>query len=230
MLLRKIFTRKRDGNDVLFRSLMIILYSMLIVLVIVSSRMITVMHNNIDDSIVSSGLAGALIDLDIFSEEDKLYIDKTLSLQTFENCMKSNLKIDSFIIDPINLDEVDFNSSFLGNEARIVEYRIYNVYNGQPAKIVPSDDPKLQPIEISSEKGAEIVKSVYSNGTWKSDSIIASTDHYEEDYHISCYESDIDAVIDQTSIYVVLEVPMQTYFGIKGILKQSKLFSIDKLM
>ena len=203
MLLRKIFTRKRDGNDVLFRSLMIIFYSMLIVLVIVSSRMITVMHN---------------------------YIDKTLSLQTFENCMKSNLKIDSFVIDPINLDEVDFNSSFLGNEARIVEYRIYNVYNGQPAKIVPSDDPKLQPIEISSEKGAEIVKSVYSNGTWKSDSIIASTDHYEEDYHISCYESDIDAVIDQTSIYVVLEVPMQTYFGIKGILKQSKLFSIDKLM
>ena len=81
MLLRKIFTRKRDGNDVLFRSLMIIFYSMLIVLVIVSSRMITVMHNNIDDSIVSSGLAGALIDLDIFSEEDKLYIDKTLSLQ-----------------------------------------------------------------------------------------------------------------------------------------------------
>lgn len=74
MLLRKFFTRKRDGNDVLFRSLMIILYSMLIVLVIVSSRMITVMHNNIDDSIVSSGLAGALIDLDIFSEEDKLYI------------------------------------------------------------------------------------------------------------------------------------------------------------
>ena len=47
---------------------------------------------------------------------------------------------------------------------------------------------------------------------------------------VTLIESDIDAVIDQTSIYVVLEVPMQTYFGIKGILKQSKLFSIDKLM
>lgn len=229
-MIRKILTNKRDGNDVLFRTIMVVLYSMLIVVVIVSSRFITILHNNIDDSIVSSGLAGALIDLDIYSEDEKLYIDKILSLQTFENCLKNNLKIELYVDNPINIDEVEFNNGLLGNQARIVEYRIYNVYNGRPAKVMPSNDPKLQPVIISPEKGAEIVKSVYSNGTWKADSIVASTDHYDEDFCISYYESDIDATIDQTSIYVVLEVPMQSYFGIKGIVQQKKLFSIDKLL
>ena len=145
--------------------------------------------------------------------------------------MKANLGINEFVDDAIDIDTVDFGNRLVGDKARVIEYRIYNVFNGTPAKVVPSDDPKLQPIVLAEEKGAEIVKCVYKDGTWKSDAIVASTPGYIEDYHISYYENDLDETIDQTSIYVELEIPIKTLHGqIKGIIRQKKLFSVDKVL
>ena len=145
--------------------------------------------------------------------------------------MKANLGINEFVDDEIDIDTVDFGDRLVGDKARVIEYRIYNVFNGTPAKVVPSDDPKLQPIVLAEEKGAEIVKCVYKDGTWKSDAIVASTPDYIEDYHISYYENDLDETIDQTSIYVELEIPIKTLHGqIKGIIRQKKLFSVDKVL
>ena len=79
--------------------------------------------------------------------------------------MKANLGINEFVDDAIDIDTVNFGDRLIGDKARVIEYRIYNVFNGTPAKVVPSDDPKLQPIVLAEEKGAEIVKCVYKDGT-----------------------------------------------------------------
>ena len=222
-MLRKFLSRKRKGNAELIRATMLVFYSIVLVVIGVSMKYTKVLKNNIDDTIVSSGLAATLV--------DQLYINKYDSLRIFENCMKANLGINKFVDDAIDIDAVDFGDRLIGDKARVIEYRIYNVFNGTPAKVVPSDDPKLQPIVLAEEKGAEIVKCVYKDGTWKSDAIVASTPDYIEDYHISYYESDLDETIDQTSIYVELEIPIKTLHGqIKGVIRQKKLFSVDKVL
>ena len=230
-MLCKFLSRKRKGNAELIRATMLVFYSIVLVVIGVSMKYTKVLKNNIDDTIVSSGLAATLVDQDTYSSEEKLYINKYDSLRVFENCMKANLDINEFVDDAIDIDTVDFGNRLVGDKARVIEYRIYNVFNGTPAKVVPSDDPKLQPIVLAEEKGAEIVKCVYKDGTWKSDAIVASTPGYIEDYHISYYENDLDETIDQTSIYVELEIPIKTLHGqIKGIIRQKKLFSVDKVL
>lgn len=230
-MLCKFLSRKRKGNAELIRATMLVFYSIVLVVIGVSMKYTKVLKNNIDDTIVSSGIAATLVDQDTYSSEEKLYINKYDSLRVFENCMKVNLGINEFVDDAIDIDTVDFGNRLVGDKARVIEYRIYNVFNGTPAKVVPSDDPKLQPIVLAEEKGAEIVKCVYKNGTWKSDAIVASTPDYIEDYHISYYENDLDETIDQTSIYVELEIPIKTLHGqIKGIIRQKKLFSVDKVL
>lgn len=230
-MLRRMLSRKRKGNGELIRSIMLLFYSMVLVIIGISVKYSKVLKNNIDDTIVSSGLAAAVIDQDIYSTDGKLYIDKYNSLTLFENCMKANLGINDFINNEIDIDTVEFGDKLIGDKARIIEYRIYNVFNGSPAKIIPSDDPKLQPIVLAEERGAEISKSVYKDGAWKSDEIVASTPDYIEDFNISYYENDIDETIDQTSIYVEIEIPIKTLHGqIKGIIKQKKIFSVDKIL
>lgn len=230
-MLCKFLSRKRKGNAELIQATMLVFYSIVLVVIGVSMKYTKVLKNNIDDTIVSSGLAATLVDQDTYSSEEKLYINKYDSLRVFENCMKANLDINEFVNDAIDIDTVDFGNRLVGDKARVIEYRIYNVFNGTPAKVVPSDDPKLQPIVLAEEKGAEIVKCVYKDGTWKSDAIVASTPDYIEDYHISYYENDLDETIDQTSIYVELEIPIKTLHGqIKGIIRQKKLFSVDKVL
>lgn len=230
-MLCKFLSRKRKGNAELIRATMLVFYSIVLVMIGVSMKYTKVLKNNIDDTIVSSGLAATLVDQDTYSSEEKLYINKYDSLRVFENCMKANLGINEFVDDAIDIDTVDFGNRLVGDKARVIEYRIYNVFNGTPDKVVPSDDPKLQPIVLAEEKGAEIVKCVYKDGTWKSDAIVASTPDYIEDYHISYYENDLDETIDQTSIYVELEIPIKTLHGqIKGIIRQKKLFSVDKVL
>lgn len=230
-MLRRMLSRKRKGNGELIRSIMLLFYSMVLVIIGISVKYSKVLKNNIDDTIVSSGLAAAVIDQDIYSTDGKLYIDKYNSLTLFENCMKANLGINDFINNEIDIDTVEFGDKLIGDKVRIIEYRIYNVFNGSPAKIIPSDDPKLQPIVLAEERGAEISKSVYKDGAWKSDEIVASTPDYIEDFNISYYENDIDETIDQTSIYVEIEIPIKTLHGqIKGIIKQKKIFSVDKIL
>lgn len=230
-MLRKFLSRKRKGNAELIRAAMLVFYSIVLVVIGVSMKYTKVLKNNIDDTIVSSGLAATLVDQDTYSSEEKMYIDKYDSLRVFKNCMKANLGINEFVDDAIDIDTVNFGDRLIGDKARVIEYRIYNVFNGTPAKVVPSDDPKLQPIVLAEEKGAEIVKCVYKDGTWKSDAVIASTQDYVEDYHISYYESDLSETIDQTSIYVELEIPIKTLHGqIKGVIRQKKLFSVDKVL
>jgi len=230
-MLRKFLSRKRKGNAELIRATTLVFYSIVLVVIGVSMKYTKVLKNNIDDTIVSSGLAATLVDQDTYSSEEKMYIDKYDSLRVFKNCMKANLGINEFVDDAIDIDTVNFGDRLIGDKARVIEYRIYNVFNGTPAKVVPSDDPKLQPIVLAEEKGAEIVKCVYKDGTWKSDAVIASTQDYVEDYHISYYESDLSKTIDQTSIYVELEIPIKTLHGqIKGVIRQKKLFSVDKVL
>lgn len=223
--------RRRKGNVELIRSIMLLFFSMVLVVIGISLKYTKALKNNIDDTIISSGLAAALIDQDVYFEDGKLYIDKNESLRIFENCMKSNLGIQDFVNSGIDIDSVNFGDKLVGDKARIIEYRIYNVFGGNAAKIIQPDDPRLQPVVLSEEKGAEIVKCVYKNGVWKNDEVVASTPGYVQDYHISYYESDLGETIDQTSIYVELEIPIKTLHGqIKGIIRQKKLFSVDKVL
>ena len=95
-MLRKFLSRKRKGNAELIRATMLVFYSIVLVVIGVSMKYTKVLKNNIDDTIVSSGLAATLVDQDTYSSEEKMYIDKYDSLRVFKNCMKANLGINEF--------------------------------------------------------------------------------------------------------------------------------------
>ena len=75
----------------MIRATMLVFYSIVLVVIGVSMKYTKVLKNNIDDTIVSSGLAATLVDQDTYSSEEKMYIDKYDSLRVFKNCMKANL-------------------------------------------------------------------------------------------------------------------------------------------
>lgn len=226
--------KKREGIDTFVYTIGTTVFVIILILYIITSSIINSVHNQIDDAIISAELASALMDVEEYSKNKSVLIDKTKSLKIFSDYLKANLGITEITTEDITMDDgetllsdIEFNGHMIGNKIKLNEFTIYNIDLGHPKKtIIPAHDG-LSEVFIP-EKGGRIIKSTYRNGIWLPDVVIEQKEHYEEDWNPS-YDTG-HGIIYETSIYAEIEVPMHTFFNISGVAAKSKLVSIKNII
>lgn len=112
--------KKKKGSVEFFISLMMIFFTVLLITVGLKMRYINMTKNYIEDGLVASNLASAVIDLSEYGLTGNLVInDFEHAFDLFGKAIKDNLKLDH--------NYVPTNSMLINSKVDIIEYSIYNV-------------------------------------------------------------------------------------------------------
>lgn len=124
MKLKKIWitfcVKKKNGSINIFTAFCLILFAVAMIFISSRYRLVDEMKITCEDAMVSSTLAGAIIDIEEYGKTGNIIVtDYKKSYQKFKKCLNDNLRLDN--------NDVSEYTSFFSGPINVTDYIIYNV-------------------------------------------------------------------------------------------------------